>query len=669
MGELRGLVRVGEVGKEGEVAAVGEVGEVAAVGEVSEVGEVSRTMAPGPGIAAFLGQPRLAPPERDALACALTSSWCWPADPGLAAAARQHGFAPPERPLAGQSLLLSWRPGGQISLWRLAASEAAEGAGGAQCHSAVLVDDAARTLELAEKLAARDLPLAPVLPDRPLLSSLAEPADWRVQFLARHPWGGPGVEHVLDRSSFGLAMLLAAASRLLDTPLPGDLCALASLRPDGSLDCVGELEAKLAALVAWAPGIRRVLVQKAQQEEACGTLERLGARDVQVLAVADLRGALPRAFPDLPQTIARHWPDAAATCRAAHQLFQGVVVRRSHVLLDHRGVAATAAELLGRLAAEEGSEAAAARGRAAFARDVARRHLGDEALLSWPEDAWLHSFPRPVRLSILAHVVQSAADSDQGRERDYAERALRWVAPPGEEHLQDLMLLGAVGRALAAVRDHRTGLAHLERALAGYLAQDALHEATHALSEALRVLGILGVPDAVERSLQRWLPALEREPLCDPVSLAFVRLAAGRALLQVGRPGPALDQLDDQATGVQWPATPYHVQHSRLRWLARALDRCGRHTEAEQRRSQIPTATDFGLLARLDAHLDRIQQPPAAAHSDVLPQELANLLDKLAQLEPEGYETRRLLRLAGEGPSTTTTVLERARVVREEYRY
>ena len=67
--------------------------------------------------------------------------------------------------------------------------------------------------------------------------------------------------------------------------------------------------------------------------------------------------------------------------------------------------------------------------RVAFARDIARRHIGEPALLEWPGDAeWFATLDADAQLAALAHAVQSAADADLEVVASYAEAAVARLA-------------------------------------------------------------------------------------------------------------------------------------------------------------------------------------------------------------------------------------------------
>jgi hypothetical protein len=112
----------------------------------------------------------------------------------------------------------------------------------------------------------------------------------------------------------------------------------------------------------------------------------------------------------------------------AEDLDAGWTVERLFTLaLEHSSVP-VGWPLLGALAVgllRRGPRDRAFRWKAAFVRDVARRHAGESARLAWPEPEILEAFPSGVRLRLIAHVLQSASDGDPSRVQEYADRTAR----------------------------------------------------------------------------------------------------------------------------------------------------------------------------------------------------------------------------------------------------
>lgn len=272
--------------------------------------------------------------------------------------------------------------------------------------------------------------------------------------------------------------------------------------------------------------------------------------------------------------------------------------------------------------------------RVAFARDIARRHTGEPALLEWPGDAqWFTSLDADAQLAALAHAVQSAADADLDVVASYAEAAVARLGsvPPRAEML---MLLGAVGRAYAAVGAFAEATHSLERAVDGWFALGQAPSASHALCELLRVRGVQR--DAA--SVQGLRPRIEHllDLTKDANSAAFTRLALGRALAQSGDLEGGRAALDDEVAS--WAAAPAHAQASRLRWLHFLEISRGDDGAAHRRLEEFDTLRDEGEPYDSDQlYLARIDR--ALAWGTVLTPHVEELLSLL----PGGDEAARML--------------------------
>lgn len=567
--------------------------------------------------AVLSGQRDLSRGERQLYRQALTCPFIRPRDAGLQARARELGLAPAApRPLApGQSLLVSVESVGTTArpgLWLLAAAEPFSGA-----ETAPLVNAAAQALEQVTLITTFHIPLATSL--RPLQEARALAA-WHLF----SPNGGPSAQ--LEGSSYGLAMLLAVVSLWYDRPLPADLCALATVDPTGRLGQVGSLPEKMAVVATSALGVGRVVVAPEQRDEARRLATELGEEHGVALSVLGdqerISGLLPQVFPEgaaAPGIADLGVDDASRLARDFYLL----ALESQPVVLGWGGIAAGARRVHEALADQGGAEEASRRAR--WAEQIARRHAGQPMLMDWPDEAWLAEQPRPLRLGLLAHVVQSAADGPPGHEQTYAQRALALVAPPGEEHDADLKLLGAAGRALAAAGQLQQATEHLQRAVRGWFDLFRPDDASYPLSEVLRVLGCAG-PGAREEldQIEPWLRGVLEDPRTSMVSRAFVLLAAGRARICAEQPAAGLSHLEGKARGVRWELTPWHLQLSRLRWLARGQTALGRHGEGEKRRALLQQKTaelrgehghdTFLLLSNLDrARAEGSDPTPALA--------------------------------------------------------
>jgi tetratricopeptide (TPR) repeat protein len=285
-------------------------------------------------------------------------------------------------------------------------------------------------------------------------------------------------------------------------------------------------------------------------------------------------------------------------------------------------------------------------------RDIALRHAGISAQIAWPDDEELLPYSPEVRLTILAQAVQSVADSRWAEAAEYAARARRTVGASRQP--EALKLLGAAGRALAAVGDHDAAVEVLQTALDGWLAT-APHAGAYALSELLRIEGIRG--DIGRVSALRETAETSIVPTLDADSKPYVTLAVGRALVQTGRANEALEILGGEGVGSH---APRHVQTAAQRWRAVAA------------RSVHAGAELADALARLDAFGDSDQRILAQLDSEALDvHETKTCLDALLALPSDGDEARRLLSRLAPGLSTraVSELPEVVRRLRAEYRY
>lgn len=599
--------------------------------------------------------PDLAPQDRARLISALSSPWGFPHRKDLAAIAVQQfpEIIPSPIPAPGSSLLVSHTPGAssRTALWELVASPPKM-----QPLQYSFLDRAVATLERSEQLVLKDLPIFPLH----RAPGVLHPASVAKRWSARHIVSNPvGVDAVLDGASFGLAMCIGVASMHMGLPAPVELCALACVQPDGCLGKVGELENKLKIVAGWALGVVRVIVAEPQRDDACEIAKTISA-DFEIVPADCLSSALKLVFPNMVDEVVSHWKKQGVVKKAADNLFF-TALKGSNIMLGWNGIAEAARRLEGILREVEGSTDQPAVYRSWFAGQVARRHEGNVAPIEWPDSAWLAALGRPLRLRVMAHAVQSATDGSEGREREYAESALAYLAAAGEEHAEDLILRGAIGRAFAAVRDYTLASQHLLKTLEGWKALDELMESTLALSEYFRVRGILGDESGVRRAMEEWGEPLSMLPGCPAISMAFVHLAAGRALVQIGQPEEGMAQLGDASSGVDWEAVPAHLKWSRRRWLARAQDGLGRGGEADQHRASLrqSMASTGNDHAREDFYqLAMIDQALRDGHDE-------KKLNFLIRSMLEGRYGYRIVRLIDQ----TTDAHEQATRLAEEYQY
>jgi tetratricopeptide (TPR) repeat protein len=293
----------------------------------------------------------------------------------------------------------------------------------------------------------------------------------------------------------------------------------------------------------------------------------------------------------------------------------------------------------------------------AFSRAVALRHQGTDALLDWPET--LEERPIAEQWTILAHVVQSAADGDLERAETYAKAAIEALSAGTNEASEDgptqlarWRLRGAIGRALAAMGRYEAAGGHLEACIAHWGRVGPRKELSFPLCEALRIAGLTH-DEASLTALRTQADDLIAEGDAD----GYVRLALGRALIQADQPREAAALLRPV---VDATAVPDHVHAAACRWLVKASIAAGAWTEAAQTR-----ATLEGLVPLPDqTHLARLDEALRQGDLDASRRALEGLLT----CGPLAREARRTLTRirASTSASDETTVLAR---LADEYRY
>jgi tetratricopeptide (TPR) repeat protein len=281
-------------------------------------------------------------------------------------------------------------------------------------------------------------------------------------------------------------------------------------------------------------------------------------------------------------------------------------------------------------------------------------------------------------------VVQSHTDSESCS-LDDAEEAERQLAEPVDRTEGDARLLGAIGRAYAAVGNYSRALQRLREAVAEWRELDQLQQASYAVCELVRVLGV-GVSlqrhhaaglftgpsfpacrpsclDELHRVIAEDMASVLAHPMLSDESAGFLLLAKARALAQAGDERAAADAL---AAVLARPCDPPHLRFAAYRW---ALRIAAANPGAQQLRDSLDKQDDDdarvqAALSRLDA-LVLPREPPMARQLAAAGDTPDILLDQLSSM-PGGWETRRLRRrLAGSGLRGRELELHFV----EEYRY
>jgi tetratricopeptide (TPR) repeat protein len=539
----------------------------------------------------------------------LATAWGFPADPELRALAVARGgpFGEVRGPDVGDALLVAVGPPALLRL-RFAARARGE---------LTLLGQAAHAARLAQRLVLRDLPLLPAL----------RPEEVRVPGV--DPFAAEGPVHALDGASYGVGFALAAASALLDAPVPHDLVATGTLGLDGAVEPVEAVGEKARLVLEHALGAQRLLVPRGQAEEAIRALELTARRHglerawaerpwLSVVEVTTLAEAVLQAFPDPLEHMRRRLVDAAARDRLASALFR-IALFGTPLVLSWHAVEACATELRASFVrsfepqatlpdAAEPVRTAALRARLeqlTIVEAIAARHQGRPALLPVYDAAHVVC-SRAERLRLMAHQIQAYADGlalvAAGEVRARLEAARSELRPRCERAPEDAVLLGAIGRAWAALGEASEALEALHDAVLAWIEVHRPCESSYALSAFLRLAGIEG-SELFLAMVAEPMQQLEADPQTSEKSLGYVRLAHARALVQLGRAAEARALLED--TPGRAPL-PHEVESARVRWLARALDDLGQSDAARALRATLRAETadpEQCTLAALDQAL------------------------------------------------------------------
>lgn len=406
-----------------------------------------------------------------------------------------------------------------------------------------------------------------------------------------------------------LADAIAAIAPLFDLEPPAGSVAIAgALRPDGVLLPSGSPPETL-------PDVGRVVAPPGPFIDALRAL-RGDANTPHLATVPTFARALDLVLPSFRELHARRLDvDASALLdaglRGSRPAFFGWALLERLAIAHLRGL----------------DDSDPSRWLVELVRDAAARHEGHDALCAWPTRDAIRSLERGLRLEVLAHVVQSAADADWDAAHDYARRAVEWVASPGERHASDAKLLGAMGRAYAAAGSLPEAARALMASLETFEALRQPAMATYAISELLRVTTQLD-PDRARHIASEVAPRIV--DAADPIGRAFVQLARGRAFASLDEPRTALEALAEDAA--DWEKAPLHARQARWRWrllAARALD--VNAVEEWTKRLMELGPSEHLHLSELDAAL--VIRSPALAS-----------LEALTTLPIRGREAHRLLR-------------------------
>jgi ATP-dependent helicase YprA (DUF1998 family)/tetratricopeptide (TPR) repeat protein len=278
--------------------------------------------------------------------------------------------------------------------------------------------------------------------------------------------------------------------------------------------------------------------------------------------------------------------------------------------------------------------------------------------------------PTPTELAdtalfIAAERLQCASDMDLIQVSESIESAKALLASGSTNSAtrrSRAVMLGALGRAYAAIGYLQDAKTVLEQALDHWRAADLLRESSFAICELLRVLSLLGDRGGVVQLRDGVCVELSALFQSDPISLAFMQVALGRALVLVGELGSGAALLEQaQIADEEW------IGHLR-RMRARALLRAARLARDASMIERAVTALDApGMEASKQfAQLEALVDDPAST-----PMARLAALEGVVSSAEYGGELLRRLRCESLGLNLKDIVQDNAllaRVVRE-FRY
>jgi tetratricopeptide (TPR) repeat protein len=383
--------------------------------------------------------------------------------------------------------------------------------------------------------------------------------------------------------------VLSWLAELLDLPMAEPTLVL------GTVDVYGQLAEPLLPADIWPwlsdtlLGTRKLLVvrtaaggQPSMAEQALSYFTDNPRPGLSVYPIANLAEAMQALWPTdqwLAQ-VQKKFSTIEHRSQQSSTVFR-LALDRVPTLLDWPGVARYAKSALSYSDRTEDE-----RWELHLARDIARRHDGDPVRLPLPPNDWWQRYSRATRLKLLAHMVQSLADSYEYEDdaAPYLERIQAEQAPPGMESSDDLWVSGALGRLWAGRGQWEQAITLLEQTLRGWQALGCEQESSYALCEYLRVVGILNQRAMLEQAISTWVQGYLQTASSTHPGQAYVALAVGRAWVQCGDEKQALFWL---TTCSSWRYSPPHVQSSRLRWLRKAWIMATQPEQAQQSLTEL----------------------------------------------------------------------------------
>jgi hypothetical protein len=490
----------------------------------------------------------------------------------------------------------------------------------------VLCDDGPYTFgKTASVVAAEALRLAKRCAPTLAYPELRARERWRAEYLysaeARHD--------LLDGASFGLALVLAEASRCCGHVVPTHLCATAVVDERGVLRAVDGLRAKLSVIAEGALAVTDVLVAKTQQNEAvqiCATLDR----PLNVRAFVTAEEAVTYAFSRCADEPPRGWSAADERERALDALIRCAM--EGEPMADWTRVARPLQWLERWMPSNP---------RAQLALAIAQRHAGEASIAI----EWNDRLVDDLGLTYVAQVVQAAADAGDEQTSRYVERALALAdllpAEPGS-----LRARGAAARALGCMRRYEQAARECEHSVQRWARRNEREQASRPLCEWMRVASILGDRAGFERAaaLRSWFAS------SDPSS-AYIALERCAGRVRLGDLREAIELAEQAIDAARTTNAQRYVGASLARWHARALAASGQRERAQRVRDELAEREADGIEARWCA-LDRALEDGDEAA-------IERTFDAVIERRPQG--TRWI--------TSAASILERARALADEAPY
>lgn len=370
----------------------------------------------------------------------------------------------------------------------------------------------------------------------------------------------PDVRQPIDGPSFGLAFVLALASRVLGCEMPGDVIATATLDAAGRVGAVGGLSQKLRGLARMAPSVRRVLVAAEQVHEVDGG----AAAHVQVIGVSHASEAIDVVFGD---RLAARLVEAGNDDETRQELtgsFFRLALMGSEGLVDWRPVRRGA-----RLALDAWPDLTDdARYRLALAEAVASRHVDNGGRAGLPPRGWLDAQPRMIRVQVVAHLVQQCADAGTPELSaiEPVARALIDHEVADSSHAE-LRLRGALARLLAVTGRWLEALRRQEEVAEAFAAIYGDQDVAYPLAECARLAGLVGDHESLALAARRHDRARSGGGYRG-LGPRYVDLALCKGALLID-PDDEEAREGALALGLD-PSLPDTLRYSALRWAGRA---------------------------------------------------------------------------------------------------